>query len=72
MSRKPKLRCPADRWEHDARQWQTVAKRLAKMCADHVGCSFDEERQCPDGTSCTSCWLNRAIRETAGKEASNG
>ena len=70
--RKPKIQCPADRWEAEARQWQAVAKRLAKMCADRVGCCFDEERQCPDGASCTSCWLNRAIRETAGKEASNG
>ena len=66
--RKPKIQCPADRWEHDARQWQAVAKRLAKMCADRVGCCFDEERQCPDGMSCGSCWINRAVREVAGKE----
>ena len=66
-----KPECPADRWEHEARQWQAVAKRLAKMCADRVGCCFDEERQCPDGLSCSTCWLNRAVRETV-KEVSNG
>ena len=70
MSRK-KPECPADRWESEARQWKACAMRLAKLCADRIGCSFDEERQCPDGMSCTSCWLNRAVRETA-KEASNG
>ena len=69
--RKPKIQCPADRWEQEARQWKAVAKRLARMCADRVGCCFDEERQCPDGLSCSSCWINRAIRETA-KEVSNG
>lgn len=57
--------CPAERWEHDARQWEAVAKRLAKMCADLVGCCFDEERTCPEGMACSSCWLNRAVRETA-------
>ena len=70
MSRK-KPSCPADRWEHEARQWQAVAKRLARMCADRIGCCFDEERQCPEGMACSSCWLNRCIRETA-KEACNG
>lgn len=69
--RKPKIQCPADRWESEARQWKACATRLAKLCADLVGCCFDEERQCPDGMSCSTCWLNRAIRETA-KEASNG
>ena len=72
MSRKPKLPCPAERWEHDARQWKACAMRLAKMCADLVGCAFDEERTCPEGLSCSACWLNRAVRETAGKDASNG
>ena len=70
MSRK-KSPCPADRWEHEARQWKAVAKRLAKICSDLVGCAFDDERTCPDEHSCSSCWLNRAVRETA-KEASNG
>lgn len=70
MSRK-KMPCPADRWEHDARQWKAVAKRLAKMCADRVGCCFDEEKQCPEGVQCSLCWIQRAVRETA-KEASNG
>ena len=70
MSRK-KLPCPADRWEHDARQWQAVAKRLAKLCADLVGCAFDEEKCCPEGLNCSACWLNRAIRETA-RESSRG
>ena len=69
--RKPKIQCPADRWEQEARQWKAVAKRLARMCADRVGCCFDEERQCPDGLSCSTCWLNRAVRETA-MEVSNG
>jgi hypothetical protein len=64
--------CPAERWEYDARQWQAAAKRLAKMCADLVGCAFDEERSCPEGLSCSACWLNRAVRETAGKEQANG
>ena len=71
MSRKPKLRCPADRWEAEARQWQTVAKRLAKMCADRIGCCFDEEKQCPEGVQCSLCWIQRAVRETA-REVSNG
>jgi hypothetical protein len=71
MSRK-KLPCPAERWEHDARQWQAAAKRLAKMCADLIGCAFDEEKSCPEGQSCSACWLNRAVRETAGKDAVNG
>ena len=70
MSRK-KPQCPADRWEAEARQWQAVAKRLAKMCADRVGCAYDEEKACNEVMSCSTCWLNRAIRETA-KEASNG
>lgn len=72
MSRKPKLRCPAERWEAEARQWKAVAKRLAKLCADLVGCCWDEERTCPEGQSCSACWLNRAVRETAGKDVSNG
>ena len=71
MSRKSKLRCPADRWEHDAKQWQAVAKRLAKICADLVGCCFDEERTCLEGQTCSACWLNRAVRETA-RESSRG
>ena len=71
MSRKPKLRCPADRWESEARQWKACAMKLARLCADLVGCCFDEERQCPENVQCATCWLNRAIRETA-KEASNG
>ena len=71
MSRK-KLPCPAERWEHDARQWKACAMRLAKMCADLVGCCFDEERTCPEGLSCSACWLNRAVRETARKEQANG
>jgi len=70
--RKPKIQCPAERWEHDARQWQAAAKRLAKLCADLVGCCWDEERTCPEGLSCSACWLNRAVRETAGKDVSNG
>ena len=69
--RNPKIQCPADRWESESHQWQTVAKRLARMCANRVGCCFDEEKQCPEGVQCATCWLNRAIRETA-KEASNG
>ena len=69
--KKPKIQCPAERWEHDARQWQAVAKRLAKMCADLVGCCFDEERTCPEGQNCSACWLNRAIRETA-RETTRG
>lgn len=69
--KKPKIQCPAERWEHDARQWQAVAKRLAKMCVDLVGCCFDEERTCPEGQSCSACWLNRAVRETA-RESSRG
>ena len=72
MSRDLENLCPAERWEHDARQWQAVAKRLAKMCAELVGCAFDEERTCPEGLSCSACWLNRAVRETAGKEQANG
>lgn len=71
MSRK-KPPCPAERWEHDARQWKACAMRLAKMCADLVGCAFDEERTCPEGQSCSTCWLNRAVRETAGKERCDG
>lgn len=67
MNRK-KMPCPAERWEHDARQWHAVAKRLARLCATFVGCAFDEEKICPVGQSCTTCWLNRAIRETARKE----
>ena len=63
--RKPKPKCPADRWEQESRQWKAVAERLARMCADRIGCCFDEERQCPDGLSCSTCWLNRSIRETA-------
>ena len=65
MSRDLENLCPAERWKHDARQWQAVAKRLAKMCADLVGCAFDEERTCPEGGQCATCWLNRAVRETA-------
>ena len=65
MSRKLKLRCPADRWEHEARQWKAVAERLARMCADRIGCCFDEEKQCPEEVQCATCWLNRSIRETA-------
>jgi hypothetical protein len=72
MSRKPKLRCPAERWEAEARQWKACAVRLAKLCADLVGCCWDEERTCPEGLSCSACWLNRAVRETAGKDASRG
>ena len=71
MSRK-KPPCPVDRWESEARQWKAVAKRLARMCADRVGCCFDEEKQCPEGVKCSLCWIQRAVRETAGKEASNG
>ena len=63
--RKPKPKCPADRWESEARQWKTVAERLARMCADRIGCCFDEEKQCPEEVQCATCWLNRAIRETA-------
>ena len=65
MSRQRENLCPAERWEHDARQWEAVAKRLAKICADLVGCCFDEERTCPEGQTCSTCWLNRAVRETA-------
>jgi hypothetical protein len=72
MSRKPKPPCPAERWEHDARQWKACAMRLAKLCADLIGCCFDEERTCPEGGQCATCWLNRAVRETAGKDVSNG
>ena len=71
MSRKKTI-CPAERWEHDARQWKACAMRLAKLCADLVGCCWDEERTGPEGRSCSACWLNRAVRETAGKDASNG
>ena len=71
MNRK-KPPCPSDRWEHEARQWQAVAKRLARICADLVGCAYDEEKSCPEGVACSTCWLNRAIRETAGKESCNG
>ena len=67
MSRK-KPECPADRWEQEAKQWKDCAMRLAKMCADLVGCAYDEEKSCPEGVACSTCWLNRAIRETAGKE----
>jgi len=70
MNRK-KPPCPAERWEHDARQWKACAMRLAKLCADLIGCCFDEERSCPEGLSCSACWLNRAVRETA-KESSRG
>ena len=70
MSRK-KPPCPADRWEHEARQWKAVAVRLAKVCADLVGCAFDEEKSCPEGVQCQTCWLNRGVRETA-REVSNG
>lgn len=69
--RKPKIQCPADRWEQEARQWQAVAKRLARMCADRIGCCFDEEKQCPEEVQCATCWLNRGVRETA-REVSNG
>jgi len=72
MSREPKPPCPAERWEHDARQWKACAMRLAKLCADLVGCAFDEEKSCPEGQSCSACWLNRVVRETAGKDSSNG
>ena len=72
MSRKPKLRCPAERWEAEARQWKACAVRLAKLCADLVGCAFDEDKSCPEGVACSTCWLNRAVRETAGKDACNG
>lgn len=71
MSRKKKPQCPEERWQSEARQWQAVAKRLAKICADLVGCCFDEERTCPEGLSCSACWLNRAVRETA-KESPHG
>lgn len=71
MSRKSKPQCPADRWEHDARQWKACAMRLAKMCAELIGCAFDEEKSCPEGQSCSACWLNRAVRETAAKEANH-
>lgn len=70
MSRK-KPQCPADRWEHEARQWKACATRLAKLCADLVGCAFDEDKSCPEGVACSTCWLNRTIRETA-KETVNG
>lgn len=70
MSRKPQ--CPEERWQEEARQWKAVAKRFAKLCASLVGCAFDEERVCPEGTSCSTCWLNRVIRETARKEQANG
>ena len=72
MSRKPKLPCPAERWEAEAKQWKACAVRLSKLCADLVGCAFDEERTCPEGVQCSLCWIQRAVRETAGKEASNG
>ena len=68
MSRKPKLRCPADRWESEARQWKACAMRLSKLCADLVGCAYDEEKACNEVMSCSTCWLNCAIRETTGKE----
>ena len=64
MSRR-KPDCPEERWRLEARQWKACAQRLAKLCADLVGCCFDEERTCPEGTACSSCWLNRAVRETA-------
>ena len=64
--------CPAERWEAEARQWKVCAMRLAKFCADLVGCAFDEERTCPEGLSCSACWLNRAVHETAGKEQADG
>ena len=70
MSRK-KSPCPADRWEHEARQWKAVASRLAKICSEQIGCSFDDGRRCPEGMQCTTCWLNRAVRETA-KESTHG
>jgi hypothetical protein len=69
--RKPKTQCPADRWEHDARQWKAVASRLAKICSEQIGCSFDDGRRCPEGMQCPTCWLNRAVRETA-KEPNHG
>ena len=65
MSRDLENLCPAERWEAEARQWEACAKRLAKMCADLVGCAFDEEKSCPEGRGCSACWLNRAVRETA-------
>ena len=71
MSRKKTL-CPAERWEAEAMAWKACAMRLAKLCADLVGCCWDEERTCPEGLSCSACWLNRAVRETAGKDVSNG
>ena len=61
--KKPK--CPEVRWQEESRQWKAVAKRLSKMCADLVGCAFDEDKTCPEGMSCSACWLNRAVRETA-------
>lgn len=60
-----KTPCPAERREHEAKQWKACAVRLSKLCADLIGCCFDEERSCPEGLSCSACWLNRAVRETA-------
>lgn len=65
-------KCPAERWQEETRQWKAVAKRLSKLCADLIGCAFDEEKSCPEGMTCSTCWLNRAVRETAGKGESNG
>ena len=70
MSRK--LKCPEERWQAEARQWKACATRLSKICAELVGCAFDEDKACPEGVACSTCWLNRAVRETAGKEAGNG
>jgi hypothetical protein len=63
--------CPDERWQDEAQAWRAVAERLAQMCADLVGCCFDEERTCPEGQNCSSCWLNRAVRETA-RESTRG
>ena len=59
--------CPEERWQEEAKAWEAVAKRLSKMCADLIGCAFDEDKTCPEGMACSTCWLNRAVRETAGK-----
>ena len=71
MSRKTPT-CPDRRWQSEARQWKACAARLAKICADLVGCCFDEEKTCHESQTCSACWLNRAVRETAGKEGANG
>ena len=69
MSRK--LKCPDERWQAEARQWKACAVKMAKICSELVGCAYDESKTCPEGVSCSTCWLNRAVRETA-KGEGNG